>query len=151
MQRPDPPFLPRHLAQGFTLAELVVVLAIIGVLYAIASPRYQQFVLRSNRAEGQALLVDTAARQARYYAQNQAYVVTQTDIGKLQLPRSNDTQVTSPSGLYRLEIGPGDGGYLLQAVPLAVQSADRACASLLLDGTGNQGTTGSGPVSECWK
>lgn len=126
-------------------------LAIIGVLYAIASPRYQQFVLRSNRAEGQALLVDAAARQARYHAQAQVYVVTQAEIGKLQLPRTNGTQVTSPSGLYRLELGSGDGGYLLQAVPLAAQLADRACATLLLDGTGNQGTSGPGPLSECWK
>ena len=151
MQRHEPPSLRRYPTQGFTLVELVVVLAIIGVLYAIASPRYQQFVLRANRAEGHVLLVDTAARQARYYAQNQVYIATQADIGKLQLPRTEGTQVTSPSGLYRLDIGAGDGGYLLQAVPLAAQLADRACATLLLDGTGNQGITGAGPVSECWK
>lgn len=151
MSRPDIPSPRQHLPRGFTLLELVVVVAIIGVLYAIASPRYQQFVLRAHRAEGQALLVEAAARQARYHAQNQVYVVNQADIGKLQLPRTSGTEVTSPSGLYRLDIGTGDGGYLLQGVPLAAQSADRTCATLLLDGTGNQGTTGSGPVGECWK
>lgn len=126
--------------------ELLVALAIVGMLYAIVSPRYQQFVLRSNRTEGQALLIDAAARQARYHAQTHAYVTSPSDIGHLHLPR-----ITSRSGLYRLDISTGDGGYLLQAVPLGPQSADHACASLLLDGTGNHGSTGTSRPNECWK
>ena len=151
MRRPDALPPRRHRPQGFSLLELIIVLAIAGVLYAIASPRYQQYVVRSNRTEGQALLVDAAARQARYHAQNHVYVTTQADIGNLHLPRTSGNEVTSPSGLYRLDIGLGNGGYQLQAVPLGTQAADSACASLLLDGTGNPGSTGTAPVSECWK
>lgn len=151
MSHPDCSLARPRTAKGFTLLELMVVLAIVGVLYAVVSPRYQQFVLRSHRAEGQALLVDAAARQARYHAQNHQYVTQQADVGHLQLPRTSGSEVTSPSGMYRLDIGSGDGGYLLQAVPLGTQQADSLCASLLLDGTGNHGSTGTGAVSECWK
>ena len=56
--------------KGFTLLEMVVVVAVIGILLGIAIPSYQNYVIRSNRTEGQALLSDAAARQERYYSQN---------------------------------------------------------------------------------
>ncbi|HEJ3591491.1 TPA: type IV pilin protein [Pseudomonas aeruginosa] len=55
--------------KGFTLLEMVVVVAVIGILLGIAIPSYQNYVIRSNRTEGQALLSDAAARQERYYSQ----------------------------------------------------------------------------------
>lgn len=136
---------------GFSLLELLVVLAIVGVLSALVVPQYRQYVLRTNRTEGQALLVEAAARQARYYSQNQLYITTAQSIGELQMPHTDGSVVFSPSGLYRLLVAPGDGGYLLQAEPVGAQQADAACASLLLNGAGTTGSTGTAGPRECWK
>ncbi len=136
---------------GFSLLELLVVLTIIGVLSGLAVTQYRQYVLRANRTEAQALLVDAAARQARYYSQNQRYITAAQLINELQMPHADGNAVFSASGLYRLLVSPGDGGYLLQAEPVGAQQADVACASLLLNGAGTTGATGTAGPRECWK
>jgi type IV pilus assembly protein PilE len=142
---------PDHRLRGFSLLELLVVLAIAGVLYAVVAPTYRQFVLRANRTEAQALLLDAAARQARYHAQHQVFITEQTAIGELQLPHTQGSEVLSANGLYRLTVEDGDGGYRLLATPLGAQRADSPCASLMLNGTGTTGITGNGSPRECWK
>jgi type IV pilus assembly protein PilE len=142
--------LKRHTG-GFSLLELLAVLTIIGVLYAMVMPQYRQHVLRSNRSEGQALLVDAAARQARYYAQHQQHITATSALGELQLPAADHGEVRSTNGLYRLTSEPGDGGYQLRAEPLGAQRSDTACATLLLDGIGRTGTTGTVSALECWR
>jgi len=61
---------PYRRQNGFTLIELMVTVVIIGILASIAFPSYQEFVKRGNRTEGQAFLSEVAARQERYFAQN---------------------------------------------------------------------------------
>lgn len=82
--------------KGFTLLEMVVVVAVIGILLGIAIPSYQNYVIRSNRTEGQALLSDAAARQERYYSQNPGVGYTK-DVAKLGMSSAN-----SPNNLYNL-------------------------------------------------
>lgn len=126
----------RYTSKGFTLIEVMIVVVIIGILASIAYPSYQEYVRRANRAEGQAFLQDIAARQERYFSQNNTYV---TDVSKLGANTESETKkytitATAPAG---------SGGYLLTATP---SFTDTKCGNLTLNALGVKGT-----VSECWK
>lgn len=133
------------LMTGFTLIEVMIVVAIVGLLATIALPSYREYVLRGNRTEGQALLMDAAARQERFYAQNTSYVTSNTDRSKLQV---NETKYAR---LYDLSVGTssGDGGYTLTA---SQKFGDTACGNLTLNARGDKGRSGSGKsTDECWR
>jgi type IV pilus assembly protein PilE len=59
--------------RGFTLIEVMIVVAIVAILVAVAYPSYQNYVVRTNRAEAQNFLVELASRQEQYLANARAY------------------------------------------------------------------------------
>ncbi|MBZ2209384.1 type IV pilin protein [Massilia soli] len=67
--------------RGVTLIELMVTVAIIGLLSAIAYPAYGQYVLRGHRSSAQAYLLDLAHAQSQYLADNRAYADSAEDLG----------------------------------------------------------------------
>ena|SRR5690554_4738767 len=132
--------------QGFTLIEVMIVVAIIGILAAIAYPSYDEYVKRGNRTEGQAFLSDVAARQERYFSQNNKYITAVGDIAKLGLSNAN-----SPTSKYTLAIATvaNDGGYTLTANQ---QFGDTKCGNLSLNALGVKNRSGSGKsVNDCWR
>lgn len=133
--------MKQHSTDGFTLIEVMIVMAIIGILTAIAYPSYAEYVLRGNRSEGQAFLNDAAARQERYYAQNNAYAATPAQLGY--------ASANSVNTLYILRINnPTTSSYTLTAI---VQRTDARCGDLTLTDTGAQGQSGTGAGADCWK
>ena len=133
----------KHSSRGFTLIEMMIVVAIIGILAAIAYPSYDEYVKRGNRTEGQAFLSDVAARQERYFSQNNAYITDVANIAKLGVTAN------SPTGKYSIVLAGGGGGYTLTANN---QFSDAKCATLTLNALGVRGSSGSrSDKNDCWR
>lgn len=65
-----------HLKKGFTLIELMIVVAIIAILAAIAYPSYINYIIRSNRSAAQQFMLDVAQRQELFLMDQRAYAST---------------------------------------------------------------------------
>ena len=90
----------KQIQKGFTLIELMIVVAIIGILAAIAIPAYQDYTIRSQVTEGMNLAGALKAAIAEQYAQTGAWPA---DLVALGLVDANDVAVP-PSGKYVVEV-----------------------------------------------
>mgnify|MGYP004703498471 CR=1 FL=1 len=131
---------------GFTLVEMLIVLALMGILTAIAVPQYNAYRQRSNRADAKVALAEGAQRLERFFTRNSSYLgADNTDTGA-KVP------VKSGSGLYSISFdsAPTAGTYVLQAVPTGNQTAD-SCGTLKIDQTGRKwAEKGGSAVAGCW-
>lgn len=134
----------RRAPAGVTLIELMVVVAIVGILTAIAYPSYQRHVARTNRGAAAACLSQYAQFMERYYTTNLTYVGAAPVLGCRQENNLDRRYTFAVSNLAQ-------GTYRLQATPIALQaSVDARCGALILDQTGTRTVSGTAVVTECW-
>jgi len=128
---------------GFTLIELMIVIAIIAILVGIAFPSYQQYVLRSGRADGQAVLLQAAQTLERCFTRYSAFNNSACAL------QQGDT-LDSENEKYLLTVTTVDANdFLLTASPQGGQAADTECGNLTLTANGTKGAA-SGNVDDCW-
>ena len=138
--------------RGFTLVELMMVIAIIGIIASIAIPNYSEYMTRTKRTEAIGLLSDIAARQERFLAQNNRYITNNDELALLGVQKTDTAakKIISENGYYEAQVSSvaNDGGYTLTATQ---KIGDTACGNMTLNALGIKGRSGTKPVEECWK
>lgn len=131
---------------GFTLIELMIVVAVIGILAAIAYPSYMEHVRKSRRAEAQSVLMDIGTREQQLLLDTRAFKDT-TDA--CSAPILNVTPSASVCNNYTLKVSVGTSApptFTATATPKNAQARD-TCGTLTLTHTGAMSATGTGT---CW-
>jgi len=134
------PTVPTLRQKGFTLIELMIVVAIVGILSAIAYPSYQEYVLRSNRANAQADVLELTQWLERRYSVNSAYA---GPLPFAQSPRTGGARYN-----LTLVVPAGNQTFVLTAAPTAAQAADR-CGTMTVNQQGVS-TPAATPAITCW-
>jgi type IV pilus assembly protein PilE len=148
------------LSGGFSLIELMVVVAIATILFAIAAPSYMTYIRQSRRTEARTAVLDLAGREERFFSTNGATYAdwpAAANLGYAALP------VVVGGGYYTLTVcSPACApsavpapSYTVTATPAAGQSQTRdlQCASFSVDSTGRQfatDSTGADATQFCW-
>lgn len=131
---------------GFTLIELIIVVAIIGILATVAVPAYSQYVIKGKRSDAKAALLSAQLAQEKYRANNTTYATT--------LAAANIAE-TSSGGYYTIALSgtPTASAYTITAAP-KTPFADSDCGTFAVnkDGktTSGTGQTTAAKVAECW-
>lgn len=131
---------------GFTLIELMIVVAIIGILASIAYPSYTEYVAKSRRADAWSALHEIAQSMERHYTVNGRYTTAAN--GNPALP-FNKSPRDGASTFYNISYD-GDvtaNTFTLQAAPTGAQAGD-ACGTLKLSNTG-LATAGINNATRC--
>lgn len=148
----------RATSQGFTLIELMITVAIIGILASIAYPSYTQYVQRANRAEARAMLLENAQFLERNYTTANRYDETSggVAINDASLPKQQSPE--NGAARYNLTVVMGAAGtagaqtFELRAAPTGTMAGD-ACGTFTYTNAGLQGAAGvttGAVVNECW-
>lgn len=139
-------------SSGFTLMELMMVVAILGILAGIAYPSYTGYVTQSKRSDGKAGLLSLQLAQEKYRANCPQYAdgIDSTTLSCVSGGAHNLVASTaSPDGRYTLAITAADAtSYSLTATPTFT---DTECNILGIDQAGTKIVSGgSGSVADCW-
>ena len=129
----------RSARKGFTLIELMISVAVIGILAAIAYPSYTQFVAKGARADALAGLMHVANLQEQYYIDHRVFTNDMTKLGLAADPWKVE------NNFFEIDTTLNTGGYSVVATAIGVQATrDAACASITLSSTGAKAPTA------CW-
>lgn len=132
---------------GFTLIELMVVVAIVAILAGIALPAYNDAVRKSKRGQAKADLTELAQRAERFHTVNNTYVGFWDNVPAAERVSPRTPGATTAYSIVAVEAA---NSYSLTATPQGGQVADTRCLALSINQLGQKGRTGSGTIADCW-
>ncbi|MHC1480450.1 type IV pilin protein [Frateuria aurantia] len=134
-----------HSSRGFTLIELMVVVAIVAILAAIAIPSYSRYMQRARRSDGQQILLQIAGAEERYYSSYSTYS-TLSNAGFTTSP------LYSASGYYQVTLpAQNSSSYTVTATPVSTgPQASDGCGALSISSTGAKTAAGTTTNGTCW-
>lgn len=137
----------RRSARGFSLMELMITVAIVGIIAAIAVPSYSAYATKVRRTDATVLLLEMAGEQARYRSEFNAYTDDLTELG---YDVADD--VLSEEAFYTVSAtvdAANPTTFLLTATPVpgGLQANDAECGAFTLNANGVKGSDGG---ADCW-
>ena len=132
----------RRRARGFTLIEVMIVVAIVGILAAIAIPSYSTYIRKSRRADAMASLSQAQTTIERCYAANFSYA----------MPPCAAPPATSANGFYAIAAVSTATTYTLTATAAGAQVADTTCTTMTIDQANQQAAADNANTAQpsCW-
>jgi type IV pilus assembly protein PilE len=146
---------------GFTLIELMIAVAIVGILATIAATSYQRQVMQSHRTDARTALLDLAGREEKLFSTTNQYSAIPSVLGygtattavSFPVGSSNGTNyynvlITTPDPLQSANLN----SYSITATPIpgSPQAADTTCTSLTVNQLGQQTATPLANATTCW-
>ena len=136
-------------SEGFSLVELMIVIAILAIISAIAIPSYTSYMLKSQRIDGISFLSEVASEQTRFYSEYNRYGTTMAELGY-----GVDDTAESDEGFYVVSIvtPAGAASYTITATPVpgGRQVNDTDCLAMSVTSSGVRTITGASIPADCW-
>jgi len=127
--------------QGFSFIELLIAVAILGIIAAIAVPNYGAYMQETRRLDAKAFLQEVAGEQVRFFSDNNVYATSMSELGY-----GANATFRSPEGHYDISIeNEVTTSFTLTATPVTngAQDGDTRCDKFTLDSTGLKNVSGS--------
>jgi type IV pilus assembly protein PilE len=138
--------MSERFSRGFTLIEVMIVVAIVAILSSVAYPSYQEYVRRGARAEARAAMLKMSQYQERNFSDRGAYVAVTSSTTDEPWASLNFSGATKAARKYDITVNSANGTVTATA---ANGFSDAVCSPLTLTSQGVKGAAGD--VATCWK